>query len=284
MTIFGIKIKSKNPLLLFICEIIKRYIENKISYISGSMAYFFTLSLFPFILFISSLLATLSIDASSISSFLSPFFPAEIISIISGYTTYISSAANGYTLAFSAIICLISASQASNSLMISINSIYKTKNQCSFISEIFLSATFTLLVAIIIFLFIVLVIAGSKFFKKLYLLLNLSQISVNVLSFLVVVSSLALIFFILLLLYFFMPSKKTKAKNLIWGSLFSTISIAIISLAIRIYISISSHFSLLYGSISAIITVMLWFYLFANIILIGADINRIYEINIRKKA
>lgn len=49
-------------------------------------------------------------------------------------------------------------------------------------------------------------------------------------------------------------------RQVVWGSLFSTVGIAVIGVAISIYVRISHRFSLLYGSIGAIIVVMLWFY------------------------
>ncbi len=278
MKLFGFEIKTKNRFLLFIGEIVDRYNENRISYTSGSMAYFFTLSLFPFIMFLNSLLGLLRLDTASVTGLLSPLFPKEIINIITTYTTYVSGVSSSYILIFSIIISLYSSSRAANAMMITINSVYAIKKRRHFIHEFLLSAAFTAAIGIVLFLFSAAVIAGGKVFEKIYIALNLSNISVAFMSIAIILAALVLIFFIVLFLYYFMPNKKMKLRRLIWGSIFATLSISLIGVGISVYLSLSTRFSLLYGSISAIIIVMLWFYLFANIISIGAEINRILEI------
>lgn len=277
MKILCFTFHTKNKFLLFTEELVRRYHENRISYTSGSMAYFFTLSLFPFIMFLSSLIGILNFDSKAILQIISPFFAEQIVNIIISYNDYVANVSSPYTLIFSIVISLYSASRAIGSMIIAINSVYAIERRRFFVTEYLLSAAFTVAVGIIIFLFAFAIIIGGKLLESVYVIYGKTVPHMNVVIWITVVSALIAIFFIILFLYYFAPNRKMKIKNLIWGSVFSALGISVMGIGISIYVRLSARFSLLYGSIGAIIIIMLWFYLFGNVVLIGAQINRIYE-------
>jgi len=269
--------KTKNRLILFIHEIVNRYQDDRISYMSGSVAYFFTLSIFPFILFTSSIIGLLKLDANFIYKLFSAFFPKEIVSIIAGYNDYIANISNIYMLIISIVISIYSSSRGVEAVIISVGSIYKTEEHRFFIYRILVSIILTISISIILFVFLPITIIGAKALSKIYYTLEIGKILPNIPYWIFVIFILLVIFFIMLFLYRFAPNKKIKLKSLIPGSVFSTTLTALSGIGISIYIRISSRFSLLYGSIGTFIAVMLWFYIFANIILIGGEINHVLE-------
>lgn len=97
---------SKNKLIIFITELVRRYNDNRIAYTSGSMAYFFTLSLFPFIMFLNALIGLVNLDNTTLVALISPFFPAQIVDLLVTYNDYIANISNNYVLIFSIIISL----------------------------------------------------------------------------------------------------------------------------------------------------------------------------------
>ncbi len=97
-----------------------------------------------------------------------------------------------------------------------------------------------------------------------------------------IIARLALIFvvFVLfLLLYKFIPGHKIKIKSQIWGALFASVSINIISF-LASFINVFSY-SVTYGSLTALFTIMIWVYFVFYIIFLGAEINKF--LSIRKK-
>lgn len=116
--------RTKNKLIIFINELVRRYNDNRIAYTSGSMAYFFTLSLFPFIMFLNALIGLVNLDNTTLVALISPFFPAQIVDLLVTYNDYIANISNNYVLIFSIIISLYSASRAVNAINITINTIY----------------------------------------------------------------------------------------------------------------------------------------------------------------
>lgn len=268
--------RTKNKLIIFINELVRRYNDNRIAYTSGSMAYFFTLSLFPFIMFLNALIGLVNLDNTTLVALISPFFPAQIVDLLVTYNDYIANISNNYVLIFSIIISLYSASRAVNAINITINTIYGIEQRRHPVSDFLLSTIFTLAVGILTLVLIAAIAVGSKLFEQLYIV-HLTGQTITILTITVISLAFIMIFFVLMFLYYFAPYRRMRLRRVVWGSLFSTVGIALIGVAISIYVRLSHRFSLLYGSIGAIIVVMLWFYIFGNIVSIGAEMNHLLE-------
>ena len=268
--------RTKNKLIIFINELVRRYNDNRIAYTSGSMAYFFTLSLFPFIMFLNALIGLVNLDNTTLVALISPFFPAQIVDLLVTYNDYIANISNNYVLIFSIIISLYSDSRAVNAINITINTIYGIEQRRHPVSDFLLSTIFTLAVGILTLVLLAAIAVGSKLFEQLYIV-HLTGQTITVLTITVISLAFIMIFFVLMFLYYFAPYRRMRLRRVVWGSLFSTVGIALIGVAISIYVRLSHRFSLLYGSIGAIIVVMLWFYIFGNIVSIGAEMNHLLE-------
>ena len=97
-----------------------------------------------------------------------------------------------------------------------------------------------------------------------------------------IITRLALIFIVFILfliLYKFLPGHKIKIKSQVWGALFASISLNIISFLVS-FINVFSY-SVTYGSLTVIFTIMIWVYFVFYIIFLGAEINKF--LSIRKK-
>ena len=97
-----------------------------------------------------------------------------------------------------------------------------------------------------------------------------------------IITRLALIFIVFILfliLYKFLPGHKIKIKSQVWGALFASISLNIISF-LASFINVFSY-SVTYGSLTVIFTIMIWVYFVFYIIFLGAEINKF--LSIRKK-
>ena len=83
------------------------------------------------------------------------------------------------------------------------------------------------------------------------------------------------LFITFLLMYKFVPNHKVTFFSQIKGSLFVTFSWGIISYAFSIYLKIFSGFSLIYGSLTTAMLLLIWVYTCMYTILLGAEINKI---------
>ena len=78
------------------------------------------------------------------------------------------------------------------------------------------------------------------------------------------------------IIYYYVPVvKNKKLSKVLPGAIFTTIAWIGISIAFTFYVNNLSNYSALYGSIGAVIVLMIWLFLTSMIILLGGEINAI---------
>jgi membrane protein len=78
-------------------------------------------------------------------------------------------------------------------------------------------------------------------------------------------------------LYWIAPNTKLRCRSAFAGAAFSTVGWIVSSVALSFYVDNFSNFSITYGSIGAIIVLMLWLYITAFIIVLGGEVNAFYS-------
>ena len=79
--------------------------------------------------------------------------------------------------------------------------------------------------------------------------------------------------FIFAALYHFTPCRKLKWKDVMPGAIFTTIGWVVCSLLFSLYVNNFGSYSMIYGSIGAVIILMTWLFLISEVLLIGGEIN-----------
>jgi membrane protein len=79
------------------------------------------------------------------------------------------------------------------------------------------------------------------------------------------------------LIYNRAPARPRRFALITRGTVMATASLVIASLGFRIYVTNFGNYSATYGSIGAVIVLMLWFYLAGLVMLVGAEIDALAE-------
>src|SRR5690625_6513873 len=82
----------------FLKQLQKRIMDADVFGLAAQLAYFFLLSLFPFLLFLVTLVGYMPIDEDYLLSFLDTYAPTEIMSLIESNLTRIVNVQNGSLL------------------------------------------------------------------------------------------------------------------------------------------------------------------------------------------
>ena len=88
---------------------------------------------------------------------------------------------------------------------------------------------------------------------------------------------LGILFLMFLVLFKFLPNRKANLLSQVPGALITAASWIIFSYLFSFYFEIFPGFSNMYGSLTALIIVMLWIYFLMNLMLYGAEINTYFE-------
>ncbi|WBX80379.1 YihY/virulence factor BrkB family protein [Virgibacillus salarius] len=269
----------ENDMMKFGKQLYKRMEEVDVFGLAAQLAYFFLLSLFPFLLFLVTLVGYLPIDELAVLDIISDYAPPQIVELITTNVTQLIRQQNGGLLSFGIIATLWAASNGVNSLMRGFNHAYKVEENRPFIVSRLIAIVLTIAMVAIIIIALLLPIFGRTVGAYLFSFIGLSE------GFLTVWGALrwgvsSIVFLIVFLaLYKLAPNKRIYVKNVIPSALFATIAWQLVSLCFSYYVSTIGNYSATYGSLGAVIALMIWFYLSGIIIMTGGIINAVIRKN-----
>ena len=255
-------------------NIYKTIKNDNITVYSAYASFYVVISFIPFLMIILATVGhfiTLSYD--DIMNMLGTNIPQSVSKLILYVVDEVLNANTASIISLQTLTLLWTASRSVVAIEKGLDSVYKATEKRSFI-RLNLQAmfyTFTFVVAILFSLLImvfgnVIAVALGKIFPVALEIINL------VLSTRAIVS-----LFILTLLftcvYTFMPYKKLKFIKQLPGAVFAASGWMIFSLFFSIYVDNFSKKSYIYGSLTALIILMLWIYFCMIILFIGGEIN-----------
>lgn len=80
----------------------------------------------------------------------------------------------------------------------------------------------------------------------------------------------------LAVMYKLLPGKRISIKHTAPGSLFAALGIVVITGGYSVYLKYFSNLNVVYGSLGAVIALLLWFYLISYILILGMVINAVW--------
>lgn len=259
-------------LIAFVNEMRRRYKEHHITAFSAQMSYFFILSLFPFLIFLVAIIGWFSLENVWIVSNLSTMIPREAAQIILDYIGEL--AASGTSIiSVSIIATLWTASKAINALMRALNIVYEVKETRGYFTIRFLGMFYTVLFALAIVLALILPSMGRGFFDIVLKFIHVPQGFIDMFTSLRWIGVLAFLGLVLGSTHVVLPNTKISFKTTLPGTVLSLIGWTVLSYGFSYFIQNFSRFSIIYGSLTAIIVLMVWMYMSSVILMFGGEIN-----------
>jgi membrane protein len=190
----------------------------------------------------------------------------------------VTPSSTGGKLTFGLLFALYSGSAGMTQLMSTLNAAYEVREERSWLKVHLISLALTLAMAILLIAALFLVLAGGQVVASAGKALGFNEaawITVKVLQWVV---ALAFVVFAFAAIYYFAPN--VHEQHWYWitpGSVVGVAMWAIASIAMRVYLHFFNSYSKTYGSLGAVIILMLWFYLTGLSFLIGSQINATIE-------
>lgn len=259
--------------IAFVKQLYHRILEDDIFGLAAQLAYFFLLSLLPFLLFLLTLIGYFPIEEEAVIDLISTYAPTQIGDLIQTNVSVLVNQQNGGLLSLSIIGTLWAASNGVNALMRAFNKAYEVNEDRSFITARVIAIILTIAMVAIICIALLLPVFGRMIGVYLFSFFGLSDDFTSIWETLRWLISSIIFFIVFLALYKLAPNKKVYFKTAIWGALFATVFWQIVSLGFSYYVSTMGNYSATYGSLGAVIVLMIWFYISGIIIMIGGAIN-----------
>jgi membrane protein len=255
---------------------------------SAQLAYYFLLALFPALLFLVSLIGYFAGENSELRAnlfnYLSTVLPGEASQLISKTVTDVTQGSGGGKLSFGILATLWAASNGMGAISETLNVAYEVKETRPFWRVRLAAIGLTLALAFLIVSALVLVLYGHDLAELVAGKFGLGEAfewAWKILQWPIV---LAFVLFAFALLYYFAPDLHDQTwKWVTPGSVLGVALWLLVSFGFKAYLSYFNTYSATYGSLGAVIILMLWFYFTGAAILIGGEINSEIEHEMAKR-
>lgn len=262
---------------LYITGIVKGALTTRAS----AIAFSFFMALFPFLLFVLIIIPYVPIDDFKIDflKFLESYLPASTSDFFfENIFENIDQSQRGGLLSSVFILSIALMANGVNALFSGFENSYH-----SHISRnVFRQYLYALSIALILAFLLIIVIVFLGYFQIYVvekLLLTINDGTENKLQMVFwfntvkYVFSVIMVYFATAVLYYFGTREGKDSKFFSIGALFTTLLVALLSFLFGIYIENFSNYNKLYGSIGALLILMFYLWLNANVLLLGYELN-----------
>jgi membrane protein len=243
---------------------------KELGVLPGSLAYSFFLAIIPILSLLFYLLSSFNLPLDMVQNFLSDTFPEGVVNLLQPIFTDTITMNSIITL----VIAIMVATNGCNAIILASNTIYNIENTS--IVRRTIKSLFLTIVMIILIAFVVVVPLFGKSILNVLLKIFVGQEKFLTTLFLIlrVPVSLVVIFAIIKLLYVVAPDQRINSKYVNRGTAFTTICWLIVTYIYSFYINNIARYDLVYGNLTNIVILLLWFYILAYVFVIGLYLNR----------
>jgi membrane protein len=250
--------------------------EDEVLTRSAALAYYFVSALFPMIFFLMAILGLFAQShdlQSGLLSYASRFMPPEAFNLLQKTLREITRSSTGVKLAFGLVLSLWSGSGGVSSIIDALNRCYHVKESRAWWKKNLISLGLTIALSGLTIVALVIILYGGDIAKFVGAHTGLSTVTVMIWR---MVQWPVALFFVMMafaLLYYWGADVKQQWQWITPGSLVGVLLWVGASLGFRVYLHFFNSYSKSYGSLGAVIVLLLWLYISGLAILLGGEIN-----------
>ncbi len=245
---------------------------------ASELAYNFLLALFPLLLFMLTLFGLFASRSNelqgSMLSYFADFLPPSAFQLLKAITVEMAANATSGKLTFGIVLTLWFASGGMSSMISTLDAIYHVRESRPWLKRRIIALGLTIAIAALVLTSLCIVLVGGHLSDWIGIKLHLTSIVVSawkMLQWVAVVLFLTLSFS---LIYYFGPSLDQRRWHWITpGSLFGEFLWLAASAGLRVYLHFFNTYTATYGSLGAMMILLVWLYVTGLSFLIGGEIN-----------
>ena len=245
---------------------------------AAKLVFYLLLALFPLLIFLTSVIGII-IGAGSgmrhvLFNYLARVMPSGAFQLINQTMLEVSTASGAGKLSFGFVAALWAASSGMGAITAALNAAYKVPETRPWWRRRLTAIGLTIALAVLIITALAIVLGGSKIadhLTSMYVIGRASAIAWKIIQWPIALAFMLLAF---ALIYFFAPNLRDQKWTWITpGSIAGVVLWLAVSFAFKGYLHFFDSYSRTYGSLGAVIVLMLWLYLTGLAVLIGGEIN-----------
>ncbi len=256
----------------------KEFSSDDMSTYASALAYRALFSLFPFLLFLLALLGFLNLSdffdwiRQQAILLLPPMAMDQVNPVIDQLQSQ-----QGGLLSFGILAALWTASVGFRSLMNAMNKAYDVAEGRPTWKLMLLSVVYTIATAVLLLATAMLMVLGPQAMEWLADMVGLRDVVVVLWTWVRWPLVVILLMLLVAVLYYVTPDVEQEFRFITPGSVLAVVVWIAASVAFGIYVQNFADYNATYGSIGAIIVLLLYFYISAAVLLLGAELNAVIE-------
>ena len=264
------QIKKRKGWQKVILLTIQGYFDNKVGRNAAAMTYYLLFAMFPFFIFVTSLLGLLHLPTLTLDGQITRFLPEDVVAFLNLAIEHITKSSNNALLTFGLVFSVLFPLRAVSNLMEAINDIYGEEKSGSHSIR---TAILTALTIVLTPAMLLLLLLGERVLGFVGEYIPISAEFITGWSRMRFVPMAAALLFMLSAVYFFSPSKIQKVRYILPGAILSMGVWMLFSLIFSYYVDHMGRYSIIYGSIGVIIALLVWMDWSMIAMLMGAVFN-----------
>lgn len=260
-------------------DLLDRVLQNDVFTGAAALAFYLTLAFFPALVVLITLVPFLPIDRvdEAIFDFLAQALPAEAATLVHRVVSEAIDEQHGGLLSISLFAAAWAASTGMYGVMRQINFAYDVTEVRSFMRARFTALVLSLIFGALVLGAFSLIVLGGVLQDWIGSRFGFSDL---LLTFFATLRWVIIVVFMLLgfgLVYRYGPNVEQRIAFLSPGTAFGVPALIAVSLGFSYYIRSFGGYGAMYGSIGAVIILMLWLYAAGLVVIVGAEINALQQ-------
>lgn len=279
------------PMMVVLKRTAKAFIDDDLVSRAAELGFYFLFALFPTLICASSILGLTARSASSVYDSLlhslAMVVPPSAYKLVIDTFNETAQASTGGKAILGFLAALWSASMGFSAIQDTLNLVYKVRETRPY-WKAHLSAIFvTILLAAIATLNLAVMFAGDLLASRAHDHIWHRPLRLGTVMGIHIATGLigfALLLLLFSTIYYYAPNLEKKCWHwLTPGAAFGIITWMLASLGFRVYLHFFNTYSLTYGSLGAVVILLMWFYITGLTLLTGAELNSEIQASVAEK-
>ena len=245
---------------------------------AAQLSFYFLLALFPLLIFLSAVFGYVFAEHDELYGrllgYLGSVMPLSAYELVRATIDEIAAGTSGRKLSLGLLFALWTASTGMDAIINGLNIAYEVKERRPWWRRRVVAITLTILLALVTMLALSLALAGGAIGRWMAGRFDLGDLFERFWALAQIGLPFLFMLLVFTILYRFAPNIRNYGwQGLLPGAFFAVLCWLIATGAFRLYLSYFDNYNRTYGSLGAVIVLMMWLYVTSVVILLGGEVN-----------
>lgn len=254
---------------------LKEALADNVFDLAAQQAYYFFFALIPALLFVIAVASFFPLQTliDGVVRMLGRVAPGDVVKVISDTMTQLSQQNSGGILTFAFLVTIWSSSGAMVAIITTLNAAYDVTESRPWWKTRVTATGLTVGIAVFVLLSMFLILAGPTVAETIAARMNLGPAFTWTWKILQWPVVFALVVTAIGLVYYFAPDVEQDWVWITPGAMLAAVLWIAVSLGLKLYYTLMPDANAAYGTLGAVMVLMLWFYCSGLALLLGAELN-----------